>query len=242
MQTLLANGRYKVMEVLYSNPDYDICLCTDVMTSGGENVIVNIYKSRGLIHEYLLVFYEMKKNAPRDFRGVITADGCICAIFAFHGGIKLWDFFSKDAKLEYSDRLEYAHSLLSAALELDLVDDRVAASVLSDENVLADAKAKKINLVYRIDPVFDITAGFRGKRLGRFMRMIFPEDRYLPAEIDELINELSAGMYPDCVAAYSRWLSIQESAAATREQYQKETFVQYLLRRAKHKKKQRSEQ
>ena len=81
------------------------------------------------------------------------------------------------------------------------------------------------------DPASD--PGFRGKRLGGILRMIFPPDRYLPEEIECLIGELLDGKYSGCTAVYAKWREIQEGTEKTREKYLKENLAEYLMRKIK---------
>lgn len=242
MQALLNSGRYKVVEVLYSDPCYDLCLCTDIMVNTSDMVIVNTYKDRQIIHEYLPVFYALNMNRIKDFRELITSDGSISVVFTYHRGVPFSEFFKKKkgSKPDYYKSVSIAGKLLKDALELDLADDRIAACALAEENIMIDETGRDVGMNCRIDPNVKPEEGFRGKRLGELLRKMFPEDRYLPAEIRQFVSELGNGKYPTCKAVYSRWREIIDSAEQTRKEYEKETFTQYLFRRAKEKKQQRN--
>ena len=242
MQALLNSGRYKVVEVLYSDPCYDLCLCTDIMVNTSDMVIVNTYKDRQIIHDYLPVFYALNMNRTKDFRELITSDGSLSAVFCYHRGTPFSEYFrkKKGAKPDYYKSVSIAGKLLANALELDLADDRIAACALSEENIMIDETSREVGMNCRIVPNVQTEAGFRGKKLGGLLRKMFPEDRYLPAEIKQFVRELNEGKYPTCSMVYSRWREIIESAEQTRKDYEKETFTQYLFRRAKEKKQQRN--
>lgn len=241
MQALLNSGKYKVVEVLHSDPGYDLCLCTDIMVNTSEMVIVNTYKDRGVINEYLPVFYALDHNRIKDFRELITSDGSLSAVFRYHRGIPFSEYYRKKKRIkpDYHESVSFAGMLLLQALELDLTDDRIACCALSEENITVDASSRQIGMNCRIVPFAEPEEGFRGKKLGGLLRKMFPEDRYLPAEIEQYIRELLGGKYKTCTAVYSRWREIAESAEKTRQEYEKETFTQYLIRRAKEKKQQR---
>lgn len=233
MQTLIDSGKYKVVEVLYSDSDYDVCLCSDVMVNSGDMVTVNIYKNHEAIRTLLPLFYEMKKSKSRDFCDLVTDDGCISAIFRCHIGTAFGEYFKKNSGLKYEEGLKLAETLFAAALDFDLIDDRIAAGVFSEKNAVIDESKKKVIFNYNIQLNVSAENGFRIIRLGKMLRTIFPPDRYLPSEIEELINEMLDGKYSGCASAYSKWREIQESAAKTYDEYKKESFVKYLLRKAK---------
>lgn len=234
MQALIGGGKYQVTKVLYSDSDLDVCLCSEITVNRSEPVIVNSFKNRAAIRELLPVLYEMKKeNLPRDFRELITADGCISVIFRRHAGMALGEYSESGASRKYEECLAAADRLLSSALELDLLDDRIAERVLSVRNAFIDFAGKTAGFHYMMLPDPAPDPGFRGKRLGGILRMIFPPDRYLPEEIECLIGELLNGKYAGCAAVYARWREIQGSAEKTREKYLRENLAEYLLRKIK---------
>lgn len=232
MQALIGGGKYQVTEVLYSDSDLEVCLCSEITVNRSEPVIVNSFKDRAAIRELLPVLYEMKKeNLPRDFRELITADGCISVIFRRHVGAALEEYPEGGANRKYEERLAAADCLLSSALELDLLDDRIAERVLSVRNAFIDLTGKTAGFHYILLPDPAPDRDFRGKRLGSILRMIFPPDRYLPEEMECLIGDLLDGKYAGCAAVYARWREIQGSAEKTRAKYLKENFAEYLLRK-----------
>lgn len=234
MRALIGGGRYKVTEVLYSDPGLDVSLCSEVTVNRSEPVIVNSFKDRAAIRTLLPALYNMKRErVPRDFRELVTDDGCISAIFRRHAGMALGEYSEYGAIRKYEDRLSAADRLLSSSLELDLLDDRLAERVLSARNVFIDLPGKDAGFHYIMlpDPASDPC--FRGRRLGGILRTVFPPDRYLPEEIECLIGELLDGKYSGCAAVYAKWRGIRESAVKTHEKYLKENPAEYLARKIK---------
>ena len=238
MQALLNSGKYKGVEVLHSDSGYDLSLCTDIMINTSDMVIVNTYKDRQSINEYLPLFYSMNANPIKDFRELITADGMISAVFSYHPGTSFGEYYREKKRPgpDYDESVVIAGALLLSALELDLVDDRIAACALREENITIDKASKRVGMNLRITPSVVPEDGFKGKRLGGMLRKMFPNNRYLPFEIKLFILELNRGKYPTCTSAYSRWREVVESAVQTRKEYEKESFWKYLFRKAKEKK------
>jgi hypothetical protein len=240
MQGIIDSGKYKIIEVLRSTESYEADLCIDVLVNNGyEMQIVNTYKGREAIQEFLPLYYGMNNDICRDFMGIATADGSVSAAFVWHGGEKIGEYFRKNLlnKEDYPIRLEYADKLLSGALELDMLDDRLAAAALDDSTMTVDTKGRKINFNYMVYPGIEYSDSFRCVKLGKIMRTVFPPNRYLPEEIDDFVGKMCAGKYSSCVEIYSSWREIGEQAAKTRNLYENEDFFKYLIRMVKQKSK-----
>lgn len=237
MQGIIDSGRYKIIEVLSSDASYEARLCIDVMVDNDYDLrIFNTYKDKESIREYLPLFYSLKKEMCDDFIELVTADGSISAVFDYHSGICFNDFFRKHEKSKYDEKLVYAERLLEAALELDLVDDRLAVCALDDENVIVDVKGQVIRFNFIVSPGHELTENFRSQAIGGMLKKIFVPDRFLPVEIKEFVQDVEENRLKTCVEIFARWRDIQEAAAQTRKAYEKEGFVKYLKRRANEKK------
>lgn len=241
MQALIDNGRYKVTEVLCSEGGYDVCLCTDVMVNTGKSVIVNTYKAKEYISELLPVFYEVNRNGMSDFVELITAGGSVSAVFLYHKGVPFGEYYppqksKKRPVRDFEECMQIAEKLLMRALELDLADDRIAFCALDEQSITMDINTKSVGFNLRVFPKTAPEPSFRGRRLGELLERIFPKNRYLPTEIENFVSELRGGKYPTCTAAYSHWREIAEQARKTRAEYEKESFIKYLSRKARQKK------
>lgn len=233
MDKLIVSGKYKIIKVLTADDSYEASLCINVMVKNDYAMnVINTYKGKQAIKEYLPMYYSMENGSCKEFIELMTSDGSISAVFMYQSGTEFFTFFEKHSHDMYEEKLEYAQKLLKAALELDLVDDRIAACVL-DSNVVVDSTTRRICFNYIIHPTKNPPKGFRCKRLGEMLQAIFTPDRYLPEEIEVFAQELADGKYRSCVEAYSTWRSVKEAAEKTRRLYEKESLIQYLIRRAK---------
>lgn len=239
MQALIANGRYKVTEVLHSAGGYDACLCTDVMVNTGKTVIVNTYSAKEYIRELLPLFFAINQKGMSDFIELITADGSISAVFDYHKGTPFAEYYpcKKGETRDFEQSMTIAENLLMRSLELDLADDRIAFCALNEQNIVLDTVTGTARFNFRVHPETAPEPMFRGRLLGELLGKMFPKGRYLPAELEQFIDELCSGKYPTCSAAFSRWREISEAAKKTHAEYEKESFVKYLSRKIKQKKK-----
>lgn len=237
MQGLIDSGKYKVIEVLRADGAYEACLCIDVMVdSGYRSCLINTYKSRGAIKELLPLFYDSRFQECSCFRRLITADGSVSVVFDYSEGEPFDEFFGAKTGLAYEERAALAHSLMKCSLELDLLDDRLAQRVLDSKNFVVSRGLMQIGLNYMIPIEYEPCDSFRSVRLGGLLSRIFPQDKYLPIEIDEFIIGLLRGEYKSCVEAYSGWRTVRRSAEETLKNYQKESALQTLFRNFREKK------
>lgn len=230
------NGRYRVIEVLCSKDGYEASLCADAASeAGNRTLLINTYTNADTIRELLPIFYSVQMNGLRSFRGLTTADGSISAIFDYQSGESLEHFLRQSPEADFADRTDIAESLLSAALELDLLDSRIGGRVLLPYNTVLERASKSISLNFLIDPEVQAPKNYLPFRLGEMLRLVFPQDRLLPIEIDVYISKLLGGGYESLAAAYSAWRQIRQAALMTFEKNRNETVFQYLLRCAKEK-------
>lgn len=236
MLRFINNGRYKVTEVLCSKDGYEAFLCADAaLEVGHRTLLVNTYTKADTIRELLPIFYSEQMNGLRSFRGLSAADGSVSAVFEYWVGESLEEFPRQIPKVDFASRTEIAESLLSAALELDLLDGRIGGRVLQPYNTVVDRGSKKVSLNFLIDPEVQMPENYCSVRLGEMLRIIFPQDRCLPIETDVYISKLLGGEYESIAAAYSAWRGIRQTALIAFEENSKETIFQYLLRRIREK-------
>lgn len=237
MQGLIDSGKYKVIEVLEADNDYEACLCIDVMVdSGYRSCLINTYKSREAIKTFLPLLYSERFQECSSFRKLITADGSVSVVFDHKEGEPFRDFFSKNPSLTFEQRQELAQSLLLESLQLDLLDDKLAHRVTTIRNVVVDKGLMKIGINYMIPVEAKFRDSFRSVWLGELLSTIFPQGKNLPLEIEEYIIRLLRGEYESCVDAYSDWREVSKSAAETLKLYAKEGFFAGLFRYMKEKK------
>ena len=232
MLGLIDSGKYNIIEILTSNDDYEASLCIDVAVKNDYAMyIVNNYKSKNSLREFLPMYYALSKDECRDYVDLITASGSVMAMFRYHSGIKFYEYFVKGNTLTYEERLKYANSLLSAALELDMIDSYFAYCALQSDNVRVDTANQRIDFNYMVPPqTGDIPDNFRADSLGNMLRALFPHERLLPVEIEDFCEDVAEGRFRTCLEIYSGWRAIQTAAAKTYSLYQRESFLQYLVR------------
>lgn len=231
MLRFINSGRYKVIEVLCSKEGYKASLCADSASEvGNRTLLVNTYTNADTIRELLPIFYSEQMNSLRSFRGLSAADGSVSAIFEYWIGESLEELSRQLPEIDFAGRSEIAESLLSAALELDLLDSRIGGRVLLPYNTAMDRGSKRVSLNFLIDPEVQVPENCCSVRLGEMLRIIFPQNRCLPIETDVYISKLLGGEYESIAAAYSAWREIRQAALIAFEQNSKETIFQYLLR------------
>lgn len=233
MQGLIDCGRYKKIKVMTDGVEYEACLCIDVMVdSGYKSCLINTYKSKDAIRDFLPLFYEKGFQECSCFRKLITADGSFSVVFDYHEGMSFDEYFSQKPQLEYKERIGLVNSLLLDSLELDLLNDNLAERVMDRTNAVVDTGLMKIAFNYSIPVDHSSQEHFRSKVLGDILNTVFPSSKKLPLEIEQFIIELCEGRYNSCVEAYSEWREVIKRAEETLKQYEKEGFFKTAFRLA----------
>ena len=237
MQGLIDCGKYKIIEVLNSDDNWDVCLCINVMVdSGYKPCLINTYKSKEVIRELLPLFYDKQFQQCSGFERLITEYGSISVVFEYRTGDGFDEFFANKPKLSYDERVSLAQSMLLGAIELDMLDNRIASGVLRQCNAVVDSGLMKVSFNYIIPVENTWQEHFRSVRLGEMLCRIFPPDKLLPLEIDRFIIALLNGGYESCVEIYSAWRETLQQAEETLKSYEKESILKRCIRRIKEKK------
>ena len=82
---LLDDGKYQVLESLYTQQGYSASICIDVETRNNyKEYVFNIYSDPAYINTYLPLFHGLMPGACGDFRSVLPGNRCIMAVFDYH--------------------------------------------------------------------------------------------------------------------------------------------------------------
>lgn len=242
LQTLLMDGKYQILELLRDSGDYRCCLCIDVETNNHfKPMVLNTYQKPSVIRSYLPEFYSMQNGSSMqggmcsDFVELLTGPHSLTAVFEYHEGENLSDYFSRLNGENFETRLKLASSLLEEIIILDAFSDFVAQAVLSPENIVVQEKAQRIRFNYIISPLRYAGAGYKGRQTAFILRTIFVNNRFVPEALFNYIGKLEAGgpEVSSLVKIYAAWKRIENDLLSEHNKLNKESFFAYLIRKAK---------
>ncbi len=234
MDTLIQGGKYQVLEVLEIEEGYKAYLCIDVETNNDYRpMIFNIYEKASDIRRFLPEFYSLNREQHPEFIDIMTGQHSITAVFEYHYGPELLNFFEQVDKEDFELRSKYAFRLLEACLMLDTVPDFIAYACLEPDNIIILEKNQKVRINYLIRPLEMGNEPFKWKKLAYFMDHIFVKDRYAPDEIWEYIEDLKQNRDDSIAEAFSRWKEIYEGLLEEHKRLKQEKWLAYRVRRLK---------
>ena len=234
MDTLIQGGKYQVLEILEQHEDYKASLCIDVeINNDYRPMIFNIYEKYENIRKFLPTFYSLNPEQHTEFICVMSGQHSITAVFEYHTGIKILNFFQQMDKEDFELRSKYAFLLLEACLMLDTVPDFISYSCLEPENIVISEKMQKVMINYIIRPLEIGNESFKWKKLARLFEQIFVKNRYVPDDLWEYIDDLKQNQDNSIVAAFSRWKEIYGSLLTEHKRLKEEKFISYCIRRLK---------
>lgn len=233
MGPLIQEGKYQVLEVLEEQDGYRVCLCIDVETNNQyKPMIFNIYEKDEDIRRVLPTFFTLNREQFTDFIQVMSGKHNIIAVFEYHQGLKLRDFFQKVHADDFEQRCSYASKLLEKCLILDAAADFIAFSCLDPEHIVIADKSQNVAINYIIRPQENYSGNFKGEKLAALLECIFVKNRYAPDALWGYIGSLRKND-ANIVTAFSRWKEIKEELLKEHQSLKKEAWPAYLLRRLK---------
>ncbi len=234
MRSLIQDGKYQVLEVLEEQDNYKACLCIDVETNNDyKPLIFLIYEDDADIRRFLPAFFNLNREQFPDFIRVMSGTHNIMAVFAYHQGVKLREYFRRDNRVDFEERVNYAGRLLKECLILDVAADFIAASCLEPEHLVVADKSQKVRINYLIRPRKDDGLPFKGQKLAVLLECVFVKNRYVPDGLWEYIDSLRKNENETVGTAFSRWKEISEALLQEHRSLLKETWPAYLVRRLK---------
>ncbi|MGI6120370.1 MAG: hypothetical protein ACOYIB_07375 [Desulfosporosinus sp.] len=234
MDTLIQGGKYQVLEVIEAEEGYKACLCIDVETNNDYRpMILNIYEKYEDIRRFLPQFYSLNQEQHAEFICILSGQHSITAVFEYHPGVKLPNFFQNVDKEDFELRCQYASKLLEACLLLDTVPDFMAYACLEPENIIISEKKQNVMINYIIRPLEIGDEPFKWRKLASLLELIFVHNRYVPDKTWEYISELKQNRDDNIVGAFSRWKEISESLLEEHKILKEEKFISYIMRRLK---------
>jgi hypothetical protein len=234
MDTLIQGGKYQVLEILEQHEDYKACLCIDVETNNDYRpMIFNIYEKHENIRQFLPTFYSLNKEQQTEFISIMSGQHSITAVFEYHPGIKLLNFFQQVDKEDFELRSKYAFLLLEVCLILDTVPDFISYSCLEPQNIVISEKTQKVMVNYIIRPLEIGDKPFKWRKMAFLFEAIFVKNRVVPDGIWEYIEDLKQNRDENIVGAFSRWKEIAGALLEEHKRLKEERFISYCIRRLK---------
>lgn len=233
---LVKNGQYQVLEVLYESRGFRSCTCIDVESDNSyKQMILNIYETPGDIRRLLPDFYALCDIGCSDLIEVFPGEHSLWAVFAWHSGTKVSEYFAKLDINDFETRFFYAKALLKKLLALDMLQDSIAYMAFQTEHLVIQETRKKVHINFILPPHTHIFQGYKQRQAVDMLRSIFLPNRYVPNTVFSFINSIEQNeqQFSSIKDIYMNWKRMEERVMQEHQELRSESTVDYLKRIAK---------
>ena len=109
MDTVLIRERYKVVQVLWSEPDYALVEAVDIQERETPSRLINLYEGR-LLHRYGRICADIRPEECPAFRGMFLCWDTLAVVFDSCGGASISIFSVYSFSTVLGARLKYRFS------------------------------------------------------------------------------------------------------------------------------------
>ena len=224
MDTVLIRERYKVVQVLWSEPDYALVEAVDIQERETPSRLINLYEGR-LLHRYGRICADIRPEECPAFRGMFLCGDTLAVVFDSCGGVEIDQVFYKGDRWPLADRLAFAELVLHRALEMANLPPEISCAAMLSENLFVDAEERRVRLRYMLRPLPDMTARELPLLAGDQVKKILPR-RWdaLEAEL-AFLDELDAGCFRAIVPLYARWRAARADIQAQQEEFESKNIL-----------------
>lgn len=224
MDTVLIRERYKVVQVLWSEPDYALVEAVDIQERETPSRLINLYEGR-LLHRYGRICADIRPEECPAFRGMFLCGDTLAVVFDSCGGAEIDQVFYKGDQWCWQDRLDYAELVLHQALQLANLPMEVACAAMLSENVRIDTTQRQVQLRYMLRPLPEMNPRELALLAGDQVKKILPR-RCTALEAEWAFrDELEQGLFHSVVALYARWREAQRDIRQQQEEFEAKNLV-----------------
>lgn len=232
MDTVLIRERYKVVRVLWSEPDYAFVEAVDIQERETPSRLINLYEGE-LLHRYGRICAGIDPAECPAYRGMFLAGGTLAVVFEGCTGVPIDQVFYRGDEWSMAERLEYAELVLHQALALANLPPAVSCPALLSDNLLVDLGAHRVRLRYMVRPMAGMNSRELALLAGDQVKKILPRTfRSLEAQLD-FLDRLEAGNFRSVVALYACWREAREAIRKEEETFNSKNLISrglYLLK------------
>ena len=229
---LLDDGKYQILESLYSEQGYAASVCIDIETKNNyKEYVFNVYSDPAQINTYLPLFHELRSGICGDYRELLPGNSCIMAVFDYHKGVPLESYFNKLKKDDYPARAQAVGSFFEAAIILDAMPSVFALSALNPPYTVYNLKDGAVRFNFVIRPRAEPSPAELREIFIPYIESAFTKNRYLPESAVEFLERLRSGELTGFVSVCAAWRRISAKAMEEHEAYKEESLFKYIKRK-----------
>lgn len=204
MQTLVKEGKYKVIDYLSNDEDYASATAVDIEDNEHRRVLINSYTNPQDIRRLVPLYYNVSKSGYADFIEYFTEYSKINVVFKYHAGKKLTQVFG-NGDIELTTRLAMEEKLLHEAVLMSCMPQEILYATLRKENAVVNHESGTLKFNMLAPPRNIEKNEWLLDQLSEMTEIVLKR-RFtsLSGELD-FMDELRTGGYESLAAVYSAW-------------------------------------
>ena len=216
MEPYLIRGEYKMVQVLYAEPDYAALCAVDIQDREKPQVLLNVYEGSCL--RRFIRAYDKIKKCPALKRVFIEKESLV-AVFPFEQGQGIDSVFQRGAELDWKFRLSAASDLMEQALRMADYPPEVICPMLLSEQVRVFPQERRLALQWLIHPMEETLNGREAALLlNDQLRKLLLRRWDSPMAERKFLRELASGRQSTVLEMYACW---KKACPELRAEYEK---------------------
>ena len=233
MEVMLLRERYKVVRILWSQPDYALAEAVDIQDRERPTLLLNLYEGE-LLYRYGGICSAISQADCPQFRGMFLEGGTLAVVFEDCRGEKIDCVFHRGDRWGWRDRLEFAQLVLHQALVMERLPPEVSCAAMLSDNLMVDVPERRVRVRYMLRPTEDLNPRELALLAGDQVRKILVRQLRAGDAETGFLDRLERGSFRSIVPLYAAWREALPNIQAEREAYEKKHFMGKAMALRKH--------
>ena len=224
METMLLRERYKVVRILWSQPDYALAEAVDIQDRETPTLLLNLYEG-DLLYRYGRICSAISQRDCPQFRGMFLEGETLAAVFEDCRGVSIDRIFHRGDQWSWRDRLEFAQLVLHQALSMANLPPEVSCAAMLSDNLMVDVPERRVRVRYLLRPTEELEPRELALLAGDQVRKILLPGLRAPDAQLEFLDRLDREGFGTIVPLYAAWREALPGIQAEYEEYEAKNFV-----------------
>ena len=224
MEAMLLRERYKVVRILWSQPDYALAEAVDIQDRETPTLLLNLYEGE-LLYRYGGICSAISQADSPQFRGMFLDGGTLAVVFEDCQGKNIDRVFHRGDRWGWRDRLDFAQLVLHQALVMVKLPPEVSCAAMLSDNLMVDVPERRVRVRYMLRPTQDLEPRELALLAGDQVRKILIRQlRSADAEL-KFLDRLDRETFHSIVPLYAAWREALPDIQAECEGYEAKNFI-----------------
>ena len=224
METMLLRERYKVVRILWSQPDYALAEAVDIQDRETPTLLVNLYEGE-LLYRYGRICSAISRADCPQFQGMFLEGGTLAAVFEDCRGVSIDRAFHRGDRWPWRDRLDFAQLVLHQALSMANLPPEVSCAAMLSDNLMVDVLERRVRVRYMLRPTEELDPRELALLAGDQVRKILRRGLRTPDAAELFLDRLDRETFRTIVPLYAAWREALPQIQAEYEDYEDKNFV-----------------